>query len=89
MFSIEIDIINAPGIRFYGSFLSFIVPIPPLSYIIILENLNRMPLIPEDWDRTISVSSVGITPRIKKLTELQKESLIKSGETSTRKYLNK
>lgn len=57
-------------------------------YILILENLNRTPLIPEDWERTISVSSVGISPRIKKLSKAQKESLIKSGELSARKYLN-
>lgn len=58
-------------------------------YVLVLENLNRMPLIPEDWERTISVSSVGISPRIKKLTAKQKESLIKSGEISTRKYFDK
>lgn len=58
-------------------------------YILILENLNRSPLIEEDWKRTISVSSVGISPRIKKLSEKQKKSLIKSGEKSTNLYLNK
>jgi len=58
-------------------------------YILILENLNRTPLIPEDWERTISVSSVGIGPRIKKLSKEQKEALIKSGKLSTRRYLSK
>lgn len=58
-------------------------------YILVLENLNRTPLIAGDWDRTISVSSVGISPRIKKLTKAQKESLILSGEMSTRLFLNK
>ena len=57
-------------------------------YILILENLNRIPLIPEDWDRTISVSSAGIGPKIKKLTTEQQQSLIKSGEISTRKFLS-
>lgn len=57
-------------------------------YVLILENLNRTTLIPEDWERTISVSSVGISPRIKKLTLKQKESLIRSGELHARKYLN-
>jgi NTE family protein len=56
-------------------------------YIIVLENLNRVPLIPEDWDRTISVSSVGISPKIKKLTVEQKMSLIQSGEQHTRSFL--
>lgn len=56
-------------------------------YNIILENLNRNQLIPEDWERTISVSSVGIGPKIKKLSEEQKMSLIKSGEQHTRSFL--
>ena len=57
-------------------------------YTIILENLNRNQLIPEDWERTISVSSVGIGPKIKKLSSEQKMSLIKSGETHTLNFLN-
>lgn len=56
-------------------------------YNIILENLNRNQLIPEDWDRTISVSSVGIGPRIKKLSTEQKNALIKSGEEHTIDFL--
>lgn len=55
-------------------------------YIIIIENLNRNQLIPEDWERTISVSSVGIGPKIKKLTNDQKMALIKSGEQHTRDF---
>ncbi len=58
-------------------------------YILILEKLNRTQLIQEDWERTISVSSVGIGPRIKKLSTEQKKSLIKSGELSAKKFLNK
>ena len=58
-------------------------------YVLILENLNRTPLIPADWERTISVSSVGISPRIKKLTAEQKKSLIESGQLSTKNYFNK
>lgn len=56
-------------------------------YIIILENLNRNQLITEDWERTISVSSVGIDPKIKKLTIEQKMALIKSGEQHTLDFL--
>lgn len=55
-------------------------------YIMILENLNRMPLIPEDWERTISVSSAGIGPKLKKLTNDQKMALIESGEQHTRAF---
>jgi NTE family protein len=56
-------------------------------YTIVLENLNRNQLIPEDWERTISVSSVGIGPKIKKLTNEQKMALIKSGEQHTLDFL--
>lgn len=56
-------------------------------YTVILENLNRSQLIPADWERTISVSSVGIGPKIKKLSSEQKMSLILSGESHTQKFL--
>jgi len=58
-------------------------------YVLILENLNRSNLTTDDWERTISVSSVGIGPRIKKLSLKQKEALIKSGEYCTQKYFTK
>lgn len=69
------------------------VPIKNISdyltafYVLTLENLNRNTLIPEDWDRTISVSSVGIAPKIKKLSAAQKEALIQSGEVHTAAFL--
>ena len=56
-------------------------------YILILENLNRHELTDADWSRTISVSSVGINPRIKKLSKAQKDSLIQSGREHTAKYI--
>ncbi|MFN3403134.1 MAG: patatin-like phospholipase family protein [Cytophagaceae bacterium] len=55
-------------------------------YIFAIENLNRNKLTEEDWQRTISVSSSGIGPKVKKLSESQKELLINSGITATRKY---
>jgi NTE family protein len=58
-------------------------------YVLILENLNRTSLTEADWARTISVSSAGIGPRIKKLTSQQKELLVNSGERCTRGYFNK
>jgi NTE family protein len=58
-------------------------------YILVLENLNRNQLIPEDWDRTISVSSVGIGPRIKRLTDGQKKALIQSGEIRAGEFFDK
>lgn len=57
-------------------------------YILIIENLNRNELTEDDWSRTISVSSVGISPRIKKLSKDQKEMLINSGREFTSKYIS-
>ncbi|MEJ7694415.1 patatin-like phospholipase family protein [Daejeonella sp.] len=58
-------------------------------YLIVLENLNRNKLIPEDWERTISVSSAGISPKIRKLTKEEKEALILSGEQHTLEFIKK
>jgi NTE family protein len=56
-------------------------------YIFTIENLNRNELTDDDWSRTISVSSVGISPRIMKLSNEQKEKLIKSGRDFTSGYI--
>jgi NTE family protein len=58
-------------------------------YTIMLENLNRNQLIPEDWARTISVSSVGIGPKIKRLSPAQKIALIRSGEQHTLNFVQR
>jgi NTE family protein len=58
-------------------------------YNIVLENLNRNQLIPEDWERTISISSAGISPKIKRLSVSQKEKLVASGADYTKKFLMK
>lgn len=58
-------------------------------YIIVIENLNRNNLTEDDWNRTISVSSAGLSPRIKKLTTKQKQMLISNGLESTVTYLRK
>lgn len=55
-------------------------------YILALENLNRNQLTDADWQRTISISSAGIGPKIKKLSDTQKQALIKSGEQHTRAF---
>jgi NTE family protein len=55
-------------------------------YVLTLENLNRNELIAEDWERTISVSSVGISPRIKRLKQEEKERLMNSGKESVIKF---
>lgn len=56
-------------------------------YVLVLENLNRNDLTQADWERTISVSSAGISPRIKRLTQEQIKALQKSGEIYTLQYL--
>jgi NTE family protein len=56
-------------------------------YIIILENLNRASLTADDWKRTVSVSSVNIGPRVKKLSSSQKHLLIGSGRKSAVKFI--
>ena len=58
-------------------------------YVLVLENLNRQELIPEDWDRTISVSSVGIGPKIKYLSMTQRKALLESGRKGTRAFIEK
>ena len=56
-------------------------------YAYIIENLNRNELTDADWNRTISVSSVGITPRIRSMSEAQKKSLTDSGKRFTAAFL--
>ena len=56
-------------------------------YTLVIENLNRNELSEADWARTISVSSVGISPRIRKMSKEEKSSLIQSGRQYTANYL--
>jgi NTE family protein len=56
-------------------------------YVMVLENLNRNTLTEDDWKRTISVSSVNIGPRVKKLSPSQKESLLNSGRKSAKAFI--
>ncbi|WP_373514209.1 patatin-like phospholipase family protein [Persicitalea sp.] len=56
-------------------------------YVLVIESLNRPDLTDADWSRTISVSSAGITPKVKRLSAEQKASLVNSGRESTRDYL--
>ncbi|PKV67024.1 patatin-like phospholipase family protein [Pontibacter ramchanderi] len=56
-------------------------------YTLVLENLNRHELTEADWARTISVSSVGMSPRIRKMSKEEKNSLVQSGRAYTAIYL--
>ncbi len=48
-------------------------------YIIIIENLNRQPLVKDDWSRTISISSGNIRPGIRKMKKEEIDLLISNG----------
>ncbi|MCF8296990.1 MAG: patatin-like phospholipase family protein [Saprospiraceae bacterium] len=56
-------------------------------YTLVIENLNRNQLIEEDWNRTVSVSSVGVGPKIKMLSKTEKEKLVESGRKSAMAFL--
>ncbi len=58
-------------------------------YTMVLENLNRNDLKPEDWDRTISINMLNFSPRIKKLSVAQKQQLLQSGETGVKEFLSR
>ena len=44
-----------------------------------IENLNRQRLTKEDWKRTISVNTLEIGPRIRKMFQKEKDALVESG----------
>lgn len=58
-------------------------------YYITKESLNRQPLTEVDWQRTVSISDADIGPKVKKLSEKQKEKLISAGRTGLIRYLEK
>ena len=58
-------------------------------YALLEESLNRTTMTEQDWDRTISVSNAGISPKIKKLSNEQKLSLIESGEKYTKIFFSR
>jgi NTE family protein len=56
-------------------------------YNYVIENLNRSHLTPEDWKRTVSISTGGIGPKIRKLSVKEKEALMKNGRDAMREFL--
>lgn len=58
-------------------------------YNIIIENLNRQTLTPDDWSRTVSISDGKIGPRIRKMSKEEVNQLIENGYKATQLYLNK
>lgn len=55
-------------------------------YNYVLENLNRPLLTAEDWQRTISISSGGIGPKVRELSDTQKEQLYNNGRKAVSKF---
>jgi NTE family protein len=55
-------------------------------YNMIIENLNRPSLSPDDWKRTISISDGEIRPRIRKLSKAEISRLVENGNKATKEY---
>ncbi|RFP66857.1 patatin [Hymenobacter lapidiphilus] len=56
-------------------------------YTVALENLN--PTHASDWPRTVSISTVGFNPKIKRLSAGQKQQLMDSGREGVREFLDR
>lgn len=65
------------AIRDFGSYMGAL-------YTVAIENLN--PAQPEDWRRTISISTLGFNPKIKRVSEAQKQQLMNSGREGVRAF---
>jgi NTE family protein len=55
-------------------------------YNMIIENLNRSSLTNEDWNRTISINTMNIGQKVRKISRHQKQMLINSGEAGVRDF---
>ena len=56
-------------------------------YNYVIENLNRNDLTSADWERTISISSGNIGPKVKRLSPGEKHLLITNGQLAAQKFL--
>ncbi|WP_310397129.1 patatin-like phospholipase family protein [Hymenobacter sp.] len=54
-------------------------------YTVAIENLN--PAQPGDWQRTVSISTLGFNPKIKRVSEAQKQQLVASGQAGVQAFL--
>jgi len=57
-------------------------------YTFALENLNRSELSIMDWERTVSISSGNIGPKVRRLSKEEKNLLIRNGQVATQQFLN-
>lgn len=55
-------------------------------YTLALENLN--PVQPADWQRTISIDFLNFSPKIKRISDVQKQQLMDSGRKGTQAFLS-
>jgi NTE family protein len=58
-------------------------------YNYVVENLNRTTLTPDDWQRTVSISTGGISPRIRRLSDREKDLLINNGYDAMNRFTQK
>ncbi|RPD49567.1 patatin [Hymenobacter sediminis] len=67
-------------IRDFGSYVGAL-------YTLALENLN--PTQPADWPRTISINTLGFNPKIKRMSEAQKQQLMESGRVGAQAFFER
>ncbi|WP_439883407.1 patatin-like phospholipase family protein [Pontibacter sp. MBLB2868] len=58
-------------------------------YTLVEESLNRQQLTPQDWSRTISISTKGLGQRVRKLNETEKSILLNSGKAGVQAFMNR
>lgn len=68
-----------------GSFQQYVAA----SFVLVAESLNRPFATPGDWERTISISSLDIGAKIRRMSEAEKTGLYRSGFEATETFLKK
>ncbi|HEX8428149.1 patatin-like phospholipase family protein [Hymenobacter sp.] len=56
-------------------------------YTVAIENLNASH--PEDWPRTVSISTLGFNPKIRRVSDAQKQQLMDSGREGVRAFFRR
>ena len=56
-------------------------------YTVALENLN--PALPGDWPRTISINTLGFSPKVRRISAQQKEQLVASGRQGVQAFFSR
>jgi NTE family protein len=58
-------------------------------YSYVIESMNRSQLTPADWQRSVSISSGNIGPKIRRLSVVEKNMLIKNGQEAMCDFLTR